>query len=222
MTAALRPTRDRRPTLLSRQPDTPLKGGGNAVSTDPGPVIVGVTGASGAPIAVAVLDALAAAGRPVALVVSAGGAAVLKEESGVSITDLARKATTLYADGDVAAPIASGSRPNQGMAIVPCSANTAAKVALGLADTLITRAAHVQLKERRRLVLLPRETPVSAIQLRHLADLAALGVAVVDAAPPYYTHPKSVDDQIAYLAGKVLEQLGVPHQLYRGWRAGAA
>lgn len=168
-----------------------------------------------------VLDALAAAGRPVALVVSAGGAAVLQEESGLSITELGRKATTTYSDGDVAAAIASGSRPNQGMAIVPCSANTAAKVALGLADTLITRAAHVQIKERRRLVVVPRETPMSAIQLRHLADLAALGVSVVDAAPPYYTHPTSVDDQVAFLAGKVLEQLGVPHRLYRGWRAGA-
>lgn len=154
--------------------------------------------------------------------VSDGGAAVLQEECGLSVSELGRRATVSYSERDLAAPIASGSRPNQGMAIVPCSANTTAKVALGLADTLITRAAHVQLKERRRLVLVPRETPLSAIQLRHLADLAALGVAIVDAAAPYYTHPTSVDDQVAYLAGKVLEQLGVPHQLYRGWRAEAA
>ncbi|MCI4336783.1 MAG: UbiX family flavin prenyltransferase [Thermoplasmata archaeon] len=198
----------------------PLKGSGRRSVQEQGPVIVGVTGASGAPIAVRLLDALAMAGRAVALVVSDGGAAVLHEECGLSVTDLGRKATVTYSDRDLSAPIASGSRRNLGMVVVPCSANSAAKVALGLADTLITRAAHVQIKEKRRLVIVPRETPLSAIQLRHLADLAALGVVVLDAAPPYYTHPKSVDDQVAFLAGKILDQLDVPHQLYRGWRAG--
>ncbi|HZY91566.1 MAG TPA: UbiX family flavin prenyltransferase [Thermoplasmata archaeon] len=188
--------------------------------TDEETVIVGVTGASGAPIAVRVVQALRAADVPVTLVVSSGGAAVLQEECGLSVKELARTATAHYAENDLAAPIASGSRKSRGMVIVPCSMNTAAKVALGLADTLITRAAHVQLKEGRRLILVPRETPLSAIHLRHLAALAELGVVVLDAAPPYYTHPKGVDDQVAFLAGKVLDQLGVPHQLYRGWRAG--
>lgn len=185
-------------------------------------VVVGVTGASGAPIAVRVLKGLRAANVPVTLVVSDGGAAVLQEECGLSVEELARDADAQYAEADLTAPIASGSRQNRGMVVVPCSMNTVAKIALGLADTLITRAAHVQVKEHRRLVLVPRETPLSAIHLRHLASLAELGVVVLDAAPPYYTRPASVDDQVAYLAGKVLDHLGVAHQLYRGWRAGEA
>lgn len=107
------------------------------------------------------------------------------------------------------------------MAVVPCSGNTLAKLALGLQDTLITRAAQVQLKERRRLVIVPRETPLSTLQLRHMATLSELGVTVLVAAPPYYTHPASVQDQVDYLAGKLLDQLGVPQQLYRGWRSEA-
>jgi len=185
-------------------------------------VVVGVTGASGAPIAVRVVQALRAAHVPTALVVSRGGAIVLQEETGLTVTDLARDADARYDDGDLTAPFASGSRRNRGMVIVPCSSNTAAKVALGLSDTLITRAAHVQLKERRRLVIVPRETPLSAIQLRHLTTLAEAGVVVVDAAPPYYTHPTSVADQVDHLAGRVLDHLDVPHALYRGWRAGEA
>lgn len=185
-------------------------------------VTVGVTGASGAPIAVRLLDALAEANVPVALIVSAGGAAVLKEECGLSVTDLGRRAEVTYAEHDLAAPIASGSRKSRAMVIVPCSVNTAAKVALGLTDTLIPRAAHVQMKEHRPLLIVPRETPLTAIHLHHLARLAELGVVVLDAAAPYYTHPKTVDDQVAFLAGKILDHLGVPHRLYRGWRSAEA
>ena len=186
---------------------------------DEATVVVGVTGASGAPIAVRVVDGLAAAHVPVSLVVSGAGAQVLQEESGVAVADLKNRVQAVYADNDLAAPIASGSRPTRGMVIVPCSMNTVAKVALGIADTLLTRAAHVHLKERRPLVLVPRETPLSVIHLRHLTTLAELGVVILDAAPPYYLHPTGIDDQVAYLAGKVLDQFGVRHTLYRGWRA---
>jgi flavin prenyltransferase len=183
------------------------------------PVVVGVSGASGAPIAVRVLDGLKSAGVPVALVISDGAVAVLREECGLGPEALGSLAAQTYSDHDLAAPIASGSRPTRGMVIVPCSANTVARVALGLGDTLLTRAAHVHLKERRRLVVVPRESPMPTVLLRHLTTLSELGVVVLDAAPPYYLHPKTVDDQTAYLAGKVLDHLGVPHQLYRGWKA---
>ncbi len=182
------------------------------------PIVVGVSGASGAPIAVRVLEALRDAGVPVALVISRGGQAVLREEAGLEPDALRGLVRDLYGDEDLAAPIASGSRATRGMAIVPCSSNTAARVALGLGDTLLTRAAHVHLKERRRLVIVPRETPLPTILLRHLAALSELGVVVLDAAPPYYLHPKTVQDQTDYLAGKVLDHLGVPHHLYRGWK----
>jgi flavin prenyltransferase len=187
-----------------------------------GPIVVGVSGASGAPIAVRVLTALQEAEVPVALVISDGAVAVLREECGLAPDALGRLVTTSYSDHDLAAPIASGSRSTRGMAIVPCSSNTAAKVALGLGDTLLTRAAHVHLKERRPLVVVPRESPLPTVLLRHLTTLSELGAVVVDAAPPYYLHPKSVDDQTDYLAGKVLEHLGVPHRLYRGWKADPA
>ena len=183
------------------------------------PVVVGVTGASGAPIAVRVLEGLHAAKVPIALVTSEGARAVLREETGSDETALERYATHRYADDDLAAPIASGSRPTRAMVVVPCSANTVAKIALGLSDTLITRAAQVHLKERRRLVVVPRETPLPTPMLRHLTSLSEMGASIVIAAPPYYTHPRSVDDMVQYLAGKVLDQLGVPHALYRGWRS---
>lgn len=131
-----------------------------------------------------------------------------------------RGTTTVYGDTDFGAPIASGSRQTRGMAIVPCSTNTLAKVALGLSDTLITRVAHVHLKEHRPLVLVPRETPLSAIELGHMTRLAELGVVMLVASPPYYLHPKSVGDLVDFLAGKTLDHLGVPHRLYRGWREG--
>lgn len=181
------------------------------------PYVIGLSGASGAPIAVAALRALRAAEAPVALVVSEGARPVLREECGLSVEALHEFARDVYSDRDLGAPIASGSVRTRGMAIVPCSTHTAAKVALGLSDTLLTRCAQVHLKEQRKLVLVPRETPLAANLLRHLLALAELGVVVLAASPPYYTHPKSVDDQTNYLAGKVLDHLGVAHRLYRPW-----
>ena len=129
---------------------------------------------------------------------------------------------TVYSDSDLAAPIASGSRATRGMAVVPCSSNTLAKIGVGIADTLLTRVAHVHLKERRRLVLVPRETPLSAIDLAHMTRLAELGVVILPASPPFYLHPKGVGDLVDFLAGKTLDHLGVPHQLYHGWREDGA
>lgn len=184
------------------------------------PIVVGLTGASGAPIAVRVLEALHAAGAVTDLILSDGGRAVVKEECGLGAEDLAPLVRTLYTDRDLDAPIASGSRPTRGMVVVPCSSTTLARIALGLCDTLTARAAHVHLKERRPLTLVPRETPLSAIQLRHMTALSELGVTILVPAPPYYTHPKTVGEMTDFLAGKVLDHLGVPHSLYRGWRSG--
>jgi len=186
------------------------------------PVVVGVTGASGAPIAIRVLETLHAARVPVDLVISEGARAVLREEANTDADALGRWAERTYRDDDLGARIASGSQPTRGMAVVPCSANTAAKIALGLADTLLTRAAHVHLKERRPLVIVPRETPLPTILLRHLTSLSEQGVVVLVASPAYYLHPTTIGDVTDYLAGKVLDHLGVPHRLYRPWKAAAA
>ena len=185
------------------------------------PLVVGLTGASGAPIAVAALRALRAAAVPVVPAVTNGGEAVLKEEAHLSVEDLRPYTIALQREGDFGAAIASGSRPTRGMVVVPCSSNTLAKIALGLGDTLVARAAHVQLKERRKLVIVPRETPLSTIQLEHLAHLSAQGVVVLDASPPYYLGFETVAQATDYLAGKILDQFGIPHRLYRGWKSEA-
>ncbi len=196
----------------------PIKGEGANLS-EIAPIVVGITGASGAPIAVRLLRALKDAREPVALIVSDGAVPVLFEECGMRPADLAPLASVTYSDHDLAAPIASGSNRTRAMAIVPCSGNTVAKVALGLGDTLLTRCAQVHLKERRPLVVVPRETPVSTTALRHLAGLSQDGVVVLPVAPPYYLHPRSIEDLTDYMAGKVLDHLGVAHRLYQGWRA---
>lgn len=185
------------------------------------PVVVGVSGASGAPIALKVLHALRDAGLPTALVASKAGLEVVRQECGLAPEALGALASHSYSDDDVGAPIASGSRRTRGMVVVPCSSSTAAKIALGLADGLLTRAAYVHLKERRPLVLVPRETPLPTVLLRHLTSLSELGVVVLVATPAYYLAPRSIDDVTSYLAGKVLDHLGVAHTLYRGWKEGA-
>lgn len=191
------------------------------IQSESPPVVIGVTGASGAPIAVRALRALHDAHVPVALVVSSGAVPVLREECGIGPDALAPFARDVYSDGDFTSPIASGSRRTRAMAIVPCSSNTLAKVAVGISDTLITRAAQVHVKERRPLVVVPRETPLSAIALRHMTTLAELGVVVLPASGAYYTHPRSVEDITDFLAGRLLDHLGVAdHHLYRGWREG--
>jgi flavin prenyltransferase len=184
------------------------------------PIVVGVSGASGAPIALRVVHALSDARCPVALVISEGARAVLREECGLDVDALRPFVRDVYDDSDLGAPIASGSRRTRGMVVVPCSSNTAAKIALGLSDSLLTRAAQVHLKERRSLIVVPRETPLPTLLLRHLTTLSELGVVVLVPAPAYYLHPESIDDVTDYLAGKVLDHLGVPHALYRGWKAG--
>lgn len=186
------------------------------------PIVVGVSGASGAPVAVRVLESLQAARVPVALVVSEGARQVLREEVDLPVDRLSRLAARTYSDGDLTSPIASGSQPTRGMVVVPCSSNTAAKIALGLADTLLTRAAQVHLKERRPLIVVPRETPMPTILLRHLTSLSEQGAVVLVASPAYYLRPRTIDDVTNYLAGKVLDHLGVAHELYTPWKAAQA
>jgi 4-hydroxy-3-polyprenylbenzoate decarboxylase len=186
------------------------------------PLVVGVSGASGAPIAVRLLEALHDARVPVALVLSKGGQAVLKAESDLEPSSLERWASVSYRDDDLTAPIASGSRPTRGMVVAPCSSTSLAKIALGLGDTLLTRAAFVHLKERRPLLLVPRESPLPTNLLRHMTSLSEMGAVILPPAPPYYLKPKLIGELTDFTVGKVLDHLGIDHQLYRGWRHGEA
>jgi 4-hydroxy-3-polyprenylbenzoate decarboxylase len=122
-----------------------------------------------------------------------------------------------YDDANLTAPPASGSNRFDAMIIVPCSESTIAKIACGISDTLITRTAAVALKEGRKLILVPRETPVSAIMLENEAKLARLGVTILPASPGFYPLPQNVEDMVDFIVGKILDQLGQENQLYKHW-----
>ena len=189
--------------------------------------VVGICGASGSRYGLRLLRALVDARQEVALVVSQGGARVLEVEEGIAV-DPARPDPDLLVPGhgglvtayslfDVAAPFSSGTHPVGGMAVCPCSMGTLARVAHGVSSNLLERAADVMLKERRKLVLVPRETPLSLVHLRNMTAVTEAGAVVLPAAPGFYHGPESVDDLVAHVVQKVLDQLDVRVDLIRRW-----
>lgn len=193
-------------------------------------LVVAITGASGSPYGVRLLDVLLRAGRTVHLVISPAATQVMERELGITIdlthfdprlllktTDPSR--LHYHHFRDFSAGIASGSFHTAGMAVCPCSMGTVAAVAHGTSENLIHRAADVHLKERRKLILVPRETPLGLIQLRNLATVAEAGAVVLPAMPAFYTLPKTVDDLIDFVVGRVCDQLGVEHRLFQRWGA---
>ena len=123
----------------------------------------------------------------------------------------------VYEDDNLAAPVSSGSFKTDGMAVVPCSMKTLASIANGFDDSLVSRAAGVCLKEQRKLVLVPRETPLSKIQIDNMSKLAGAGAVLIPAMPGFYHRPKTLDDLINHIVGKVLDQFGVEHDLFKRW-----
>ncbi|HUW41178.1 MAG TPA: UbiX family flavin prenyltransferase [Rectinemataceae bacterium] len=170
-------------------------------------LVVGVTGASGAPIALEALRQLKAAGtHELHLVISAGGLRVASEELGERGVEALRGfADVVHEDSDIGAPIASGSFRTAGMVIVPCSMKTLAAINAGLASSLIGRAADVTLKEGRPLVLVPREAPLGTIHLRNLLSLSRMGVRIVPPVMAFYHHPQTLDDCVRQLAARIIE-----------------
>ena len=186
-------------------------------------IVVGITGASGATYARRAMQLLAEAGVEIHLTVSAVGRRLLFEELGLKTIDVDALTggrgdmVTVYNDGDVGAAIASGSFLHGGMLIVPCSANTLGAVAAGLADNLLKRAASVTLKERRRLVLAYRETPASHIDLGNMMRLSEAGAIIAPLSPGFCLGPKSIDDLVDFMAGRLLDLFDVPHDLDTRW-----
>ena len=181
-------------------------------------LIVGITGASGSVYAVRLIDVLREQGIEVHAVITASGQRVLAYECGVTMKELSRRVDVLYPNDDVGAAIASGSFRMDAMVILPCSMKTAGAIAHGVTDDLLTRAADVTLKEGRRLLLVPRETPMHEIHLENLLRLARAGAIIMPAAPGFYHRPETLDDLVDMMVGKILDRLGIEAELFTRWR----
>ena len=178
-------------------------------TTPPRRVIVGITGASGTIFGVRLLERLREAEIETHLVMSQWGARTLVHETSYTVQQVQELASERYAIGDVGAAIASGSFLTLGMVIVPCSMRTLGAIAQGVGDNLIHRAADVVLKERRRLVLAVRESPLSEIHLNNMLTLARMGVSICPPTPAFYNHPQSIDEMVSYSVTRLLDQLGI-------------
>src|SRR3989338_4431192 len=194
------------------------------------PYVVGITGASGAVYGIRFVQILAELGHDLALVVSDAARLVIQEELQVALGNLTDKESfrdffephildriTLYSSKDFTAPIASGSYPTQGMVIIPSSTGTLGHVASGAIVNLIHRAAECHLKEGRRLVVVPRETPLSVLQLENMLKLARAGVRVIPASPAFYSGARTIQDLVDFVVGKVLDSLEISHAVYPRW-----
>ncbi len=195
-------------------------------------ICLALTGASGMPYGLRLLDCLLAAGCKVQLLYSQAAQVVARQEMAVDLPSRPSEAKAAllarfpHADPDKLAvygreewfaPVASGSNPPEAMIICPCSMGTLAAIAQGLADNLIERAADVVLKEGRKLVLVPRETPFSAIHLENMLRLSRAGAVILPPSPGFYHHPQSVQDIVDFVVARVLDQIGVPHALMQRW-----
>jgi flavin prenyltransferase len=193
------------------------------------PIVLAVTGASGAPYAVRLLEQLVAAERPVQLIVSGHGFRLLETELGIGSIEALRTAVggegwdalvTVYDDADRGARPASGSSRSAGMVVCPCSMGTLSAIAHGSSRSLVERAADVVLKERRPLILVPRETPLSRVHLENMLTVTRAGAIVMPASPGFYNRPQRIEELVDFVVARVLDHLGVENRLVRRWGEG--
>lgn len=189
-------------------------------------ILLAITGASGSIYGLRLLEELLRGGHQVTLVSSESGLEVCRYETGVGLTDaealkqrwgLSEAGLTIRAATDLWAPEASGSAAPDAMVIAPCSMGTVGRIANGVSGNLIERAADVMLKEHRPLLLLPRETPFSTIHLENLLKLSQCGARIIPAMPGFYHRPESVNELVDFVVGKLLDQLGLEHNLFKRW-----
>jgi 4-hydroxy-3-polyprenylbenzoate decarboxylase len=180
-------------------------------------LIVGITGASGAVYGVTALKALRELGVETHLIVSRSGQITLAHETTVKISELGAMADVVYRIDDIGAAISSGSFQTMGMLIAPCSVRTLAEISSGVTSTLLTRAADVILKERRRLVLMVRETPFHLGHLRAMTQVTEMGAIVMPPVPAFYAKPKSLEEMVAHSVGRALDLFGIGNELVQRW-----
>lgn len=181
-------------------------------------LVIGMTGASGAPYTKDLLETLKTLEIETHLVISEGAKRVIASEMKQNATELERLANVVYDDRDVGASIASGSFLTLGMVIVPCSSSTLSKIAHGIGDTLTTRAAHVHLKERRNLVLVPRETPYSRPMLEAMLKAFDAGARILPASPGFYHQPNGIEDLLGFITARILDQFGIANTRAKRWK----
>jgi 4-hydroxy-3-polyprenylbenzoate decarboxylase len=181
-------------------------------------IVVGMTGATGAPLALRVLEFLQAMDVEVHLIVSQWARTTLLQECRKSMKDLTPLAHKIHDARDQGASISSGSFATDGMIVVPCSMKTLAAIRMGYADNLIARAADVTIKERRKLILVARETPLSAIHLENLLHLSRVGAIIFPPTPAFYNRPETLDDMLDHLAVRILDQFGLDHPAAKRWQ----
>jgi flavin prenyltransferase len=183
-------------------------------------IVVGISGASGAPYAKRLLEVLTSEltshVSSLALVLSSTAEEVYRHECEGNLRDFG---LPMYEGRDYGAPFASGSSAPDAMVVIPASMSSVAKIAHGISDNLLTRAADVAIKERKRLIMVPRETPYSEIHLTNMLALARLGVTIMPASPSFYGKPESVGQLLDTVVGRICDQLGLPHRLTRRWGA---
>lgn len=180
-------------------------------------LVVGISGASGAIYGVRLLDALRELGVESHLVISKAAALTLSDEAGLSVAQVNERARVVHKASDVGAAIASGSFPTLGMVVAPCSVRTMGEIASGVTSSLLTRAADVTLKERRRLVLMVRETPLHLGHLRTMTQLAEMGAVIAPPMPAFYAQPRTLEEMIDHSVGRVLDLFGLDWRGVRRW-----
>jgi len=180
-------------------------------------LVIGISGASGAIYGIRALEALKAAEVETHLITTPAARETIRIETGRSAADVEGLATEVYSINDVTAKLSSGSFRTDGMAVIPCSMKTLGGISCGYADNLLLRAAEVTMKERRTLVLVPRETPLTLIDLENMVRVASAGAVVLPAMPAFHNRPKTVDDLVNHVVGKVFDVLGIQHELGARW-----
>ena len=180
-------------------------------------IVVGISGASGAVYGIRALQALREAGVETHLVVTDAALETIRLETDFTKAEVVRLASEAHGIGDISSKVASGSYLTDGMLVIPCSMKTLAGIASGYSDNLLLRAADVTLKERRRLVLVVRETPLSLIHIENMAAVTRAGGIILPAMPAFYHRPKTVDSLVDQVVGKTLDVMGVKHDLYERW-----
>ena len=182
-------------------------------------IIVAISGATGAIYGIRTLEAMREHGVETHLILSKWAEATIKIETSYTAEQVKAMASHIHSPQDLAAPVSSGTYRVDGMVIVPCSMKTLASVACGFTDNLLSRAADVMLKERRKLVLVPRETPLNDIHLENMLKLSRMGVVILPPMPAFYNHPKTLDDIVNHTVAKILDQFGIDNRMTKRWKS---